>query len=1046
MAWRKWIVRGIVYGILGACGLAALLYQRWTNPAAVREQVIAKLSALFPGAQVAVDSAQLRLLGGIQINGLRFARRDDPEKHDFLHVPSAVLYHDKEKILEGELAMRKLELYRPRLRLRRSADGQWNVQGILGVVRLDIAVPTIVVHQGTLIVEDRQETAKMPGLEVNEVSLTIINDPLPTITLRGSANSALFGQLQVQGSSDRPTNDLSLNFQATRAPVTTALVMRFAGPHQDALSGFQVEARADLSGKLSYRPQQAIPFRYELQGRLSDGKVQHPQLPLPLDKLQAAFQVNNGEVVLDSLTARSGAAEIEASGSGLLASLDKNFEAHLDVKHLALSEELTPRLPEKIRKLMRMFDPKGPTTLHIDCARRDGQWTDLSHDQPSTVSLRPENVSLAFIRFPYPLERTTGAIDYHLVNKHVQVDLTTYAGDRPVFLKGQLTGEGIDADAKFDIHAQDVELDDAMLAALASLPPATQALARSFNAKGKADVNAHIRHKPGEKDYANEFHVRFHDMTMCWNDFPYPLERVSGTLDIYPKHWLFSDFQGWHNGGHVLLHGRSTPTVTPEGEKKFGVFIEITGRNIALDADLQEASRTIPAMQKSWKIFQPSGRLWFTASVNRPSADPYDLDINVDAKGCAVEPIFFPYLFSDLSGQFRYHHHRLELTKVRAKHGPTLVSLDRGVVDVHPKGGYYADLLDVQAQHLSLDDAFVKALPKRLQDAAGSLKLKGLLSLKSRVVAAQASEPSSLPDVYWDGQVRLKEAQLSTGFDWGRVTGTVACAGRYNGRQLLGVNGNLLLDSATVFHQPFANVQAQFQIRENAPDVLLVGVRAPAFGGDIAGQVRVDFNSTLRYEANLTASQIDLKPFGKHNLGDKSEISGMAMARLHLTGQGTGLDSLDGHGSLDALNGKLYNLPLLHDVMQVIGAKWPNSSTFEEMHANFALQGKRVQLKRLDLLGNAVSLSGNGEFNLDGSDVHLDFYPTWGRLEQLLPPAVRPFPVSVSKNLVTIEMRGKITSNPHDRSFMLRPLPIVIDPLMLVRDRLFSFTNSDKKN
>jgi len=48
MGWRKWIVRGVVYGITGACVLAALLYQRWTNPSAVREQIIAKLGEAFP--------------------------------------------------------------------------------------------------------------------------------------------------------------------------------------------------------------------------------------------------------------------------------------------------------------------------------------------------------------------------------------------------------------------------------------------------------------------------------------------------------------------------------------------------------------------------------------------------------------------------------------------------------------------------------------------------------------------------------------------------------------------------------------------------------------------------------------------------------------------------------------------------------------------------------------------------------------------------------------------------------------------------------------
>ncbi len=116
MAWRKWIVRGIVYGIVAASAAGALAYQRFTNPDAVRDQIIIELEKAFPGAEVSVDSARLRILGGIQLTGLRLARSDDQEKHEFLQVPSAIFYHDKEKILDGELRLRKIELIRPRLR------------------------------------------------------------------------------------------------------------------------------------------------------------------------------------------------------------------------------------------------------------------------------------------------------------------------------------------------------------------------------------------------------------------------------------------------------------------------------------------------------------------------------------------------------------------------------------------------------------------------------------------------------------------------------------------------------------------------------------------------------------------------------------------------------------------------------------------------------------------------------------------------------------------------------------------------------------------
>ena len=90
---------GAEQGCRGPRFRGALGYQRWTNPAAVREQVIAEIGKTFPGAQVSVDSARLRILGGIQLNGLRLTRADDPEKAEFLHVPSAIFYHDKEKIV-----------------------------------------------------------------------------------------------------------------------------------------------------------------------------------------------------------------------------------------------------------------------------------------------------------------------------------------------------------------------------------------------------------------------------------------------------------------------------------------------------------------------------------------------------------------------------------------------------------------------------------------------------------------------------------------------------------------------------------------------------------------------------------------------------------------------------------------------------------------------------------------------------------------------------------------------------------------------------------
>src|SRR5207249_3605869 len=157
-------------------------------------------------------------------------------------------------------------------------------------------------------------------------------------------------------------------------------------------------------------------------------------------------------------------------------------------------------------------------------------------------------------------------------------------------------------------------------------------------------------------------------------------------------------------------------------------------------------------------------------------------------------------------------------------------------------------------------------------------------------------------------------------------------------------------------------------------DVLTMDVRAPLFDGDISGPLRFEFGSTLRYEMNLTASQINLHDFGRHNqLGPNPQLQGEAIGRLHLTGEGSGVDTLDGNGSIDVNSGRILNIPLLLDLLKFLGLRWPDRTFFEEMHATFAIRGPRVSIRHLELLGSAVSLTGKGDFKVDGTDLQLDF-------------------------------------------------------------------------
>jgi len=1040
MSWRKWLVRGLVFGIAGAVACAVLLYQPRTNPIAVHQQVLEKLRELFPGATVTLDSARLEILGGIRFNELRIVRRDDPDRAEIAYVPSGVLYHNKEEVLDGKVNFHKIELDRPRLRVVRGRDGRCNLEGLAAPARPSEPVPTVVVHQATLFLEDQTGPSGMLPIEITNADLTLLNDPLSTVLMEGSGTSETIGALQLHAAWQRDTHELTLEAKALGVPLSGALVQRAAQYCPDSPAhGLQIDGKADFEVDLAYRAHLPQPWRYDLRCHLKEVTLHHEKLvPLPLDKLDASVRCTNGKLTVEHLTARAGNAEVEAHGSTLLPCVALDFEGAVTVKHLAVCKELIDRLPESLeslKKLHAMFEPRGPVSITLECARHGGRW------ESKHCILQPEKVSARYSKFSYPLDGLTGILDLDLLRIVHKIDLTAYAGTQPVYVHGTWKGAEKDADVNLDIQADDILIEEKLLAALPQAPCDVQKLARSFHPSGRGDCRVLVRHTPGTPapEFANEYHVRFRDATAQWDGFPYLLAGLGGVLHVYPRHWEFSDFQGTHHGGRVSVRGRSFPRPAGPGQD-IPMVIDIEGHDVKLDADLRAALEPLPGMGKAWDTFAPEGRMNFAARIDRSPGQPQDLDVEVDVHGCTIEPCFFRYALTDLSGHFRFAHNRLTATKVSARHNGSRVSLTTGAVDLAPGGAFHADLADLQGYPLFPDADLLKAMPDTMKDLVLGLKLQDPAVVRTRLVVTQDGKIGSLPVVWWQGQMWLRDARLQAGVEFEHVTGTAACTGKHDGRQLQGLSGNLLLDQASCFKQPFHDLHTRFQIKKDDPRVLLLGLKAPLFGGEISGQARVEFNSLLRYELDLTASQVSLEQFGTYNLGPEPKLSGLAQGRLFLRGQGGGpaasLDSLEGNGSIDVPDGKLIHLPLLLDLLKFLGLRWPDRTAFQEMHAAFGIHGQRVTLNQLDLLGNPVSLSGNGEVNLDGTDIQMNFYSTWGRSEQLLPPVVRSVPVAISKSLLRIEVRGKVGTQPGDLQFTKKPVPALTDPLLQMRDRV----------
>lgn len=1115
MASRKWLVRSLYLAFLAALGAGALLVYSWMRPAFVRAKVIQQLTDKFDGVDVEVRSARLRLLGGIAVSDLKLIRRDDPTRTPFLHVPSAVLHHDKEQLNAGTLAVRKVEMTKPHLRLERYADGRWNVSDLLKPGKEDEPAPMFVMREATITIIDRQLGGR-PVVELTGVNATLVNDPAPVITFEVTGNGRPTGPFRIDGKHDRRSGfGGSIDLSAIPlGPDLARLAEAFAPDTADYLKPLTGTASAHLQ---VYHQSGSQPTLYhDLRVQVRDGRYAHPNLPLPLEQINLSLRSRNGDLTLERLTARAGAGTISVSldlpkepprapgtrplalptvapaeRSPLQDIEDRLRRVDVTVTDFPVTPDLFARLPGKAAQVRDMFMPAGPLGLTYTFRRQEGSWK-------KTLVVRPGGMESTYRGFPYRLRNVRGTVTHTVTDStpdHIAVNLTGEGAGTTVGITGTVTGTAPEPEVDLRIEGKGVTLDEELINAM---PDDNPALLRRLHATARGDFvalvrrNERVRREYGADVLDNEFTITVKQGSMKYEAFPYPLENLAGVLLVrtVPERptrlpvapgqaaaaaegdWTTLEFKGFtatHNGARIGGGGRKDPA--PGGSF---LTLAIDAEGLPLDDDLRKALAAIH-MESSWASLEPSGRINCAARVKLftkadPAAEVYapdDLELGFAFAGGSVRPMFFPYVLHDLAGRIGYAKGRVEIKELRGRHGPSSITLPFGEVLFRPSGGYWADLRDLRINPLVIDDEFLKALAPGLRSACEGLELKGRMALHAtRMVIderpgpyipshlpgvargnapeegekpaakPQAAKPM-LPTIYWDGALTMAGASMKTGVDWEDVHGTFASWGLYKGDHLGAVRGNIAFAKATVAKQPVESVTAQMRVDPKQPDVLQVpAIRGRLYGGDVGGEAWVVLDTPARYALRLDAARVNLADVAKHyKLPPKARLEGLATAQLYLSNRNddrAGQPVVEGSGSIDVPNGKLLNLPVLLNLIKVVKLRAPDETGFEEAHALFYIRGDRVRFGQLDLVGNAVTLGGEGEMRADGTNVNFEFYPVWTKLREMF-ALPGDWSGAVTKKFLKIRVSGALDG---DLDYKAEPVPGLVEPVKRVIGRL----------
>jgi hypothetical protein len=1102
MAARKGLARLVrVCCLLAALGFGGwYAYDELFKPGEINRRVQEELTARFEGVDVEVGSARLRpFLGGVNVSDIKLIRRDDPTRTPFLHVPSAIIWHDKADF-SRRLTPGKIELEDAHLRLVRDAKGKWNVEGIAKPTPEGEQAPVLLLKKMHVEVID-QKIGSSAVIDIQEMDLTVINDPATVYNFEAKGKANPIGPFFARGRFEAGVGaNGNLDLASIKLGDDLARMVGLTAPEAvDQLK--TVSGTASCRTRWVWKPGRHPPLTYETDFELHDGKCTNPALPRPLEQLALKSHIRDGDLTIESLTGKLGDSglnvklEIDAPPADPKAPLvwlsatdleDRVRRLEVTVSDLLVGPELFDRLPPKFAESRAIFSPSGPADFTFEQRRENGK----VHKKGM---LRPKNMAGNYRGFPYPIDRIRGTIEATLDDDaphRYEIDLVAEVQRKPVTVKGYVIG-GPEREVDLVLTGSDITLDKELIAAL---PDDYPKLMRRFYPTARGDFTAKIRNNPrirrehGPEACDNEFDISIRSGSIMYEDFPYPLRDLAGKLYIRtvpdkpsyippessgipapssPDLGLveFREFTATGSGGCKL---KITGSKRPEPA---GAVLELNvkGAAVPLDGQLARAVAKL-RIDNSWATFDPSGRMncEIAARIHDRDGPPgkpplpfepnRDLELGLAFNGPSLRPTFFPYLLTDTAGQVSFAKGRVDLREFRARHGRTSVTLPAARVLLPPTGGFWADLCDLKIVPVVCDREFLAALPNGLKSACLGLEPQGAISIQAnrlviddqpkskpqatpaatsgvvRVVGSSPAVPqrTALPTIYWDGTITFRDAMLKTGIQWDSVTAQFSSRGLYLGDKLGRVVGNLAVERGRVLRQPVEALTARFEVDPAKPDVVAIPwINARVYGGEVGGQARLELGTPVRFDLSLNGSRLKLEEFARTNkLGGNTELQGLATAQLSLSNpidSATRQPILQGSGSIDVPNGRMLDLPIMFDVIKLARLRPMDHTAFEEAHAVFRIRGDRMKVGQLDLLGNAISLGGEGEMNLDGSNAQFEFYTVWTNIRNMLGGG-GDIAARISGNLYRIRVSGDLGGDKPPRVTQ-EPLPGIVDPI-----------------
>ncbi|MGE3819206.1 MAG: AsmA-like C-terminal region-containing protein, partial [Isosphaeraceae bacterium] len=948
--------------------------------------------------------------------------------------------YEPRAMLEGRIEPTKVVVAQPSLRLRRRKDGTWNLQGMLadpwpGPV---LTAPPVFINNGTVELIDENAPPDAPGAAVlRDVTLRIDSTGPGKLSFEGSAKGDTFDRVSLQGKIELTTGRVEIVGDVVRLVLSDALRGRIPSDLRPAIEELGMTGgELDLKvGRFVFDPRltPADRLQYDVAGRLRSGVWSSAKLPFPINDLSAGFTARDGVLTLSRVEGFYGTTSLRVDRAWVDLNGDPAttpFDLEMAVVDLELDDNLQAWTPPEFAPIWEDFRPSGRVSLALK-ASRDAAGGPIQH----RLVVDCDGVSGSYRHFKYPVSNVRGRFIWEGERIDV-VGLHTLIGGKPLSATGTIDHPGPDAVVALTFVGQSLPVDKTLMDAL---PPDVRKVVEEFNptgtARGRILLHRTPPRAPGDDPIGKvEVHAYLDLNERCaitWVGLPYPVNNLTGRLELHPDVWEFKNMRGTNALAVVTGSGRVEKVPDPGPEPKFKIDLRIKAEKLSFDDQLRQALP--PAWNKSWAILDPTGSSDVDATIKIAPGQPdsYVLVITplpaTDVKlsySRAPKPGDpggdFELRMEDVTGRFVFNNGPVDMSDVTFRFHGAPVRFERGRVIVEDTGKFQLGAWGVRVRDLRLDNRLRKIMPPVMRQFAQRFDDRPF-TVKGNLGLAWSGLPEESVSCVWNDALVVFDGnriEIQPGLALEQIQGQLDNVWGKANDDNFEMHGALALESVSLVGQQVIRLESPIDVEGGY--ARLDSLRGNLLGGELTGAFQVSLDETPKYGARLRVVGADLQEYAR-TLPGHQNFRGKVNASLELGGFGGDLRTIQGRGQASVVHGNLGELPLILRLLKPLNLSPATKTAFDAADVRVSIQNGQTTFEEILLKGDAFSLHGGGKMDVQG-DLDVRLRPLAGRdrfhirgLSELIREA--------SGQLMVIAVRG----TPSYPKITFEPLPEIAD-------------------